>query len=223
MYRCQITKGMSWLDFCQISFSFNRKSRNVYGIDVGVEIEPRPKLVRHRKSFFISFKSLSSISFGTKWNFLPQKITFRTTATKLQYNNNNNKTTKTKQQQRYVYFVSDERGFDVQVKFCFAELFFFAVLSCNSLVLDGFMWHFQVSVQTLSRAINKSQRFRKTFGKGGNQTRGCWVRTANATSVLCSPLALLNCFIKLLIGAKTKYFFPHPEGYFLYYNRGIFF
>ena len=61
------------------------------------------------------------------------------------------------------------------------------VLACLSLVLDGFVWHFQATVHTLSSAVNKSQRLQKTSGNAGNQTRGCWVRRANATSVLCSP------------------------------------
>ena len=47
----------------------------------------------------------------------------------------------------------------------------------------------------LSRGVNKSQQnqiisseiLRKNFGNAENWTRGCWVRSKHATSVLCSP------------------------------------
>ena len=74
---------------------------------------------------------------------------------------------------------------------------FFVVLACHLLVLDGFVWHFQASVHTLSSAVNKSQQLLKTFGNAENQTRGCWVRSANATSVLCSPPSLSSLFAGL--------------------------
>ena len=51
----------------------------------------------------------------------------------------------------------------------------------------------------LSRVVNKSLQHhiflseiippRKTFGNAENQTRGCWVTSANATSVQCQGLA----------------------------------
>ena len=83
------------MDFCQISFSFNRKSRNVSGIDVGVEIEPKPKLVRQGKSFL----SLSKVShqYHSEQNetFCRKKLLFE------QQQQNYNITTTTIKQQKH--------------------------------------------------------------------------------------------------------------------------
>ena len=84
-------------------------------------------------------------------------------------------------------------------KFCFRQLrpFFFVALACHKPVVDGFDRHYQPSVHLpLSRTINKSLEHRiyfypnspeKNFRNAENRTQGCWVRSANATSVLCRP------------------------------------
>ena len=43
-------------------------------------------------------------------------------------------------------------------------------------------------ISATSRMNNSSEKIvRKILGNAENQTRGCWVRSANATSVLCRP------------------------------------
>ena len=62
----------------------------------------------------------------------------------------------------------------------------FVVLACHLPELDGFKWQFQGSVHfTISSAVNKSHQHWKIPRKNWNRIRGCWVRSNNATSVLC--------------------------------------
>ena len=88
----------------------------------------------------------------------------------------------------------------------------FLVLACHSPVLDGLDWHFQASVHfPLSSAINKSQWHhnfqRKTIIKAGNRTQGCWVRSKNATSVLCSQVGRV-CLARWNLKRKVPGSFP---------------
>ena len=70
----------------------------------------------------------------------------------------------------------------------------FAVIACNLAILEGWNLHFQAPVNfTLSSAVNKSQWHQKIPEKNSLEHQesnpGCWVRSKNATSVLCWPLA----------------------------------
>ena len=82
-------------------------------------------------------------------------------------------------------------------------------LLCHYLVLDGFD---QLIMQCLlykqcvvDKSCNEIKNAReKVLGKAENRTWGCWVWSANATSVLCSPPNLLNLWPARLISAAVN-------------------
>ena len=55
-------------------------------------------------------------------------------------------------------------------------------------------------------ATSRMNFFRKTLGKAENQTRGCWVRSANATSELCRPLLVSDVSLLHYWPLKIKFF-----------------
>ena len=56
----------------------------------------------------------------------------------------------------------------------------------------------------LSSAVNKSQQHprEKILGNAQNQTRGLWVRSKNANSVINSPQNIIVTFLFVLIEVK---------------------
>ena len=58
-------------------------------------------------------------------------------------------------------------------------------------LLDGFVWHFQLSVHfPLTIIVDKYQQHQNNFFENAeNRSQGCWVRSKNATSVLHRPRA----------------------------------
>ena len=70
----------------------------------------------------------------------------------------------------------------------------FKLFCSTSLPLTSTRWfdqHFSSfphsKCRRLISATFRMTLFRKTVGNSENRTRGCWVRSANATSVLCRP------------------------------------
>ena len=81
------------------------------------------------------------------------------------------------------------------------NLFFFVVLVWHKPVLGGFDWHINHLSTVLSSAVNKSQQCRvKSSWERPKSNLGCWVGTKYASSVLCTPVSLVQlrgrCYFK---------------------------
>ena len=75
----------------------------------------------------------------------------------------------------------------------------FVVLACQKPELDGLDEHFQATVHSpLTSAVDWN------LGNSGNQTRGCWVRSKYATSVLCMPPPIPSVFGEILKVLKSQ-------------------